>query len=83
MKGLHLNMFAHQAPYGPLSYITGYFMLPPFEWKKIFPLKKYILFLLQESGYMHIQGKLDLIKCKLLLQIYSQLCVVQYGEFGW
>ena len=22
------------------------------------------------------------IKCKLLLSIYSQLCVVQYGEFG-
>ena len=30
----------------------------------------------------HIFKPQQLIKAKLLLTIYSQLCVVQYGEFG-
>ena len=32
---------------------------------------------------MLLSGPQQLIKCKLLLSVYSQLCVVEYGEFNY
>jgi len=49
-------MFPVSAPYGPWSYLTGYFTLPEQEHKKVFPLKDVFVTLLSESGYFHIQG---------------------------
>jgi hypothetical protein len=49
-------MFSISAPYGPLSYVAGYFLLPPKEHKKIFPLKDMFYKMLRESGYYHLQG---------------------------
>ena len=50
-------MFSVSAPYGPLSYLWGYFTYPTEESKKIFPVKDRFIKFLEEFGYMHLQGK--------------------------
>ncbi|EDO30223.1 predicted protein, partial [Nematostella vectensis] len=56
VRGLHINMIGMIAPRGIWSYILGYFTLPAKEHQKIFPLMDFYIYILRESGYMHLQA---------------------------
>ena len=60
--GLHLNMFAVNTPASNLKYMASAMfpslLLDKKDRSKILPLGEKIIFLLKETGYLHIQGKL-------------------------
>ena len=58
--GLHLNMFAVNTPASNLKYIASAMfpslLLDKKDRSKILPISEKLIFLLKETGYMHIQG---------------------------
>ncbi|CAG0894760.1 unnamed protein product [Darwinula stevensoni] len=61
VKGIHLNMLVVNTPGVTLKWLLGHFVHPslvcdiPDRWK-LYPMKEKLSYMLQETGYLHIQA---------------------------
>ena len=83
--GLHLNMFAVNTPASNLKYMASALfpslLLDKKDRPKILPLGEKIIFLLKETGYLHIQGKLIYLSNSFFL-INNSILLLQLSRFA-
>ena len=83
--GLHLNMFAVNTPASNLKYMASAMfpslLLDKKDRSKILPLGEKIIFLLKETGYLHIQGKLIYLSNSFFL-INNSILLLQLSRFA-
>ena len=80
--GLHLNMFAVNTPASNLKYMASAMfpslLLDKQDRPKILPLGEKIVFLLKETGYLHIQGKLIFLSNSFFSIIATVFCCYNF-----